>query len=193
MLAHRPSREPYWKDGCATPTNRRLPRASLVALVAERRRRDFGDSSRLRAPAQSPAALRIRSRGFLIRPDANFFPCDRAARRYASVEPSTLPSRLPWSEVSRFDEDEVRDLMRETVNRIYRVLMKVEDRDFVACRDFVRSQTYIWDKPKLHTVMMYYVKRSTLVFGKTRSDGYWEGKARRIAKSSLVVIGGSAW
>ena len=44
MLAHRPSREPYWKDGCATPTNRRLPRASLEALVAERRTGEFVES-----------------------------------------------------------------------------------------------------------------------------------------------------
>ena len=26
--------------------------------------------------------------------------------------------RLPWPEVSRFDEDEMRDLMREIVNKI---------------------------------------------------------------------------
>ena len=27
--------------------------------------------------------------------------------------------RIPWPEVSRFDEDEMRDLMREIVNKIY--------------------------------------------------------------------------
>ena len=57
MLAYRPSREPYWKDGCATPTNRRLPRASLEALVADTRRWNFVDSSLVRTHAQSCAEI----------------------------------------------------------------------------------------------------------------------------------------
>ena len=35
--------------------------------------------------------------------------------------------RIPWPEVSRFDENEMRDLMREIVNKIYTFLVKGED------------------------------------------------------------------
>ena len=35
--------------------------------------------------------------------------------------------RIPWPEVSRFDENEMRDLMREVVNKLYTFLIKAED------------------------------------------------------------------
>lgn len=66
--------------------------------------------------------------------------------------------RLPWPEISRFDEDEMRDLMREIVNKIYTFLVKMEDPDFAAWRDFVRPQTDKWDKPKLDTTLMRFVE-----------------------------------
>jgi len=40
---------------------------------------------------------------------------------------------LPWPDVSRFDEDEMRDLMRQIVNKIYTFLVKMNDPDFTAC------------------------------------------------------------
>ena len=42
--------------------------------------------------------------------------------------------RLPWPEISRFDEDEIRDLMRQIVNKIYTFLAKMDDPDFTAWR-----------------------------------------------------------
>ena len=66
--------------------------------------------------------------------------------------------RIPWPEVSRFDENEMRDLMREIVNKIYTFFVKGEDPDFVAFSDYVRPATYEWDKPKIDSVMMYHVK-----------------------------------
>ena len=66
--------------------------------------------------------------------------------------------RIPWPEVSRFDENEMRDLMREIVNKIYTFFVKGEDPDFVAFSDYVRPATYEWDKPKIDSVMMHHVK-----------------------------------
>ena len=66
--------------------------------------------------------------------------------------------RLPWPEISRFDEDEMCDLMREIVNKIYTFLVKAEDSDFLAWRDFVRPQTDKWDKPKLDNTLIHFVE-----------------------------------
>ena len=76
--------------------------------------------------------------------------------------------RIPWPEVSRFDEDEMRDLMREVVNKIYTFFVKAEDPDFQAWNDFVRPATYEWDKPKIDSVMMHHVKEYARV---RREDG----------------------
>ena len=65
--------------------------------------------------------------------------------------------RIPWPEVSRFDEDEMCDLMREIVNKIYTVFVKAEDPEFLAFSDYVRLATYEWDKPKIDSVMMHHV------------------------------------
>ena len=46
--------------------------------------------------------------------------------------------RIPWPEVSRFNEDEMRDPMREVVNKLYTFFVKAEDPDFKAWTDFVR-------------------------------------------------------
>ena len=54
--------------------------------------------------------------------------------------------RLPWPEISRFDEDEMRDLMRQIVNKVYTFLAKMDDPDFAAWRDFLQPQTEHWDK-----------------------------------------------
>ncbi len=66
--------------------------------------------------------------------------------------------RIPWPEVSRFDENEMRDLMREIVNKLYTFFVKAEDPDFVAWTDFVRPQSYHWDRPKIDKVLMHFVK-----------------------------------
>ncbi len=73
---------------------------------------------------------------------------------------------IPWPEVSRFDENEMRDLMREIVNKIYTFFVKGEDPDFVAFSDYVRPATYKWDKPKIDSVMMHHVKECARGRGK---------------------------
>ena len=66
--------------------------------------------------------------------------------------------RIPRPEVSRFNEDEMRDLMREVVNKLYTFFVKAEAPDFKAWTEFVRPQSYHWDRPKLDKVMMHHVK-----------------------------------
>ena len=66
--------------------------------------------------------------------------------------------RLPWPEISRFDKDEMRDLMRQIVNKIYTFLAKMDDADFTAWRDFLQPQTEHWDKPRLDRTMMHFVE-----------------------------------
>ena len=66
--------------------------------------------------------------------------------------------RLPWPEISRFDEDEMRDLMRQIVNKIYTFLAKMDDPDFAAWRDFLQPQTEYWDKPRLDRTLMHFVE-----------------------------------
>lgn len=71
--------------------------------------------------------------------------------------------RIPWPEVSRFDENEMRDLMREIVNKLCTFFVKAEDPDFVAWTEFVRPQSYHWDRPKLDKVLMHFVKEHARV------------------------------
>ena len=66
--------------------------------------------------------------------------------------------RIPWPEVSRFDNKEMRDLMREIVNKLYTFFVKAEDPEFKAWTDFVRPHSYHWDRPKIDKVLMHHVK-----------------------------------
>ena len=65
---------------------------------------------------------------------------------------------IPWPEVSRFDENEMRGLIREIVNKLYTFFVKAEDPDFKAWNYFVRPQSYHWDRPKIDKALMHHVK-----------------------------------
>ena len=97
---------------------------------------------------------------------------------------SSMPmdGRIPWPDVSRLDVDQMRDLMREIVNKIYTSLAKAEDPDFVAWRDFVRLQTYKWDKPKLDTV-------DALTFELDRSPEAGQNAPGRRCRTDLEAVG----
>ena len=56
---------------------------------------------------------------------------------------------IPWNEVARFDNDEMRDLMQVFVNRIYTFhLMENKQKIRRAIDDAVRK-TYHWDEPEV--------------------------------------------
>ncbi|WP_258869771.1 hypothetical protein [Paracoccus thiocyanatus] len=44
-------------------------------------------------------------------------------------------NRIPWTEVSRFDDDEMRDLMRQVVNRLYTFQLRLGEPEFQAFVD----------------------------------------------------------
>lgn len=56
---------------------------------------------------------------------------------------------IPWLEISRFSDDEMKLLMKQVVNRIYTFLLRSEDAQF---QDNVKrwmEVTEVWDKPEL--------------------------------------------
>ena len=71
--------------------------------------------------------------------------------------------RIPWPEVSRFDENEMHDPIREIVNKLHTFFVKAGDPDFKAWGDLVRPQSFHWDGPKIDKVMMHYVKEDARV------------------------------
>jgi len=62
-------------------------------------------------------------------------------------------NRIPWSEVSRIDDDEMRALMREIVDRLYTFHLRIDDPAFRAEIDRWAAMTTTWDAPKPDPVL----------------------------------------
>lgn len=62
-------------------------------------------------------------------------------------------SRIPWSEVSRIDDDEMCALMREIVDRLYTFHLRIDDPAFRAEIDRWAAMTAKWDAPKPDPVL----------------------------------------
>ncbi|KFI25111.1 hypothetical protein CN97_11380 [Haematobacter massiliensis] len=56
--------------------------------------------------------------------------------------------QIPWSEVSRISDDEMRDLMREIVNRLYTFKLRVGEQEFRDYLDRQLTSTQNWDEPR---------------------------------------------
>ena len=56
---------------------------------------------------------------------------------------------IPWPRVSHFDDDAMRDLMRQVVDRLYTFHVKIDDPDFQAMLAFWQPATRSWNAPKL--------------------------------------------
>ncbi|PKP85760.1 MAG: hypothetical protein CVT80_00870 [Alphaproteobacteria bacterium HGW-Alphaproteobacteria-2] len=56
--------------------------------------------------------------------------------------------RIPWSEVARINDDEMRALMREIVDRLYTFHLRIDDPAFRAEIDRWAAMTAKWDAPK---------------------------------------------
>ena len=57
--------------------------------------------------------------------------------------------KISWSEVSRISDAEMKELMQEVVNKIYTVLLRLDDPKFVAKFDALASQfTAQWNEPE---------------------------------------------
>ena len=57
--------------------------------------------------------------------------------------------QIPWSEVSRISDDEMRELMREIVNRLYTFQLRVGEKEFRDYLDRQLTSTRNWDEPRL--------------------------------------------
>lgn len=62
--------------------------------------------------------------------------------------------RIPWPRVSHFDDDAMRDLMRQVVDRLYTFHAKIDDPRFQAMLGFWESSIRNWDEPKLDADLM---------------------------------------
>ena len=63
-------------------------------------------------------------------------------------------NRIPWAEVSRIDDDEMRALMRDVVNRLYTFHLKPEDSALRAEIERWMAVASRWDEPTLDTRMI---------------------------------------
>lgn len=57
--------------------------------------------------------------------------------------------RIPWTEISRFNDDEMGALMREVVNRLYTFQIRLGEAEFRAYIDRQLSAARHWDEPAL--------------------------------------------
>lgn len=57
--------------------------------------------------------------------------------------------QIPWSEVSRISDDEMRELMREIVNRLYTFQLRLGEEEFRDYLDRQLTSTRNWDEPRL--------------------------------------------
>jgi hypothetical protein len=68
---------------------------------------------------------------------------------YSDVNVVSPYGEIPWTNLSRLDNDEMRKLMKEVVNKIYTVLLRMDDPEFVeGLNQYGKLMTYNWDKPK---------------------------------------------
>ena len=57
--------------------------------------------------------------------------------------------RIPWPDVSHFDDNAMRDLMRQVVDRVYTFEVRAEDPDFLERIELWAQVASRWDEPKL--------------------------------------------
>lgn len=71
---------------------------------------------------------------------------------YSDIRVVTPFGEIPWTEVSRISDDEMRDFMQQVTNRLYTVLSKIDDVKFMQHMHTQGQRlTAQWDDPKLLT------------------------------------------
>ena len=68
--------------------------------------------------------------------------------------------RIPWPEVSRIGNDEMGNLMRQVVNRLYTFQAKAHDLHFVAMMDRALAEAWRWDEPELDEIILSGIQAS---------------------------------
>ena len=68
---------------------------------------------------------------------------------FSDVKVVTSQGEIPWNNLSRISDDEMRDFMRQVVDRLYTVLLRLDDPAFIEAVDqFTKMTTHNWDEPK---------------------------------------------
>ena len=68
---------------------------------------------------------------------------------FSDVKVVTPLGEIPWAEVSRISNDEMRRLMQEVVNKLYTVLLRLDDAEFVERMGRnAQVMTRNWDEPE---------------------------------------------
>ena len=62
--------------------------------------------------------------------------------------------RIPWPEVSHISQNEMRDLMRKVVNRLYTCQLYAGDPDFFGILSWAVAEARPWDEPELDEGML---------------------------------------
>ena len=62
--------------------------------------------------------------------------------------------RIPWTKVAHIEQDEMRELMRQIVNRLYTVNLKSGDMEFLGMLERAAMEAGKWDEPELDEVTM---------------------------------------
>ena len=55
---------------------------------------------------------------------------------------------IPWQRVARFDADEIRETMRDIVDKLYTCFLNIESPELAALRDHRSEETWEWDRPR---------------------------------------------
>jgi hypothetical protein len=68
---------------------------------------------------------------------------------FSDVKVVTPIGEIPWPRVSRIRDDEMREFIKQVVDRLYTVLLRFDDPQFVERMDqYARRMTRAWDAPK---------------------------------------------
>jgi len=68
---------------------------------------------------------------------------------YSDIKVVSPYGEIPWNNLSRIGDDEMRQLMKEIVNKIYSVLLRMDDPEFIErLNRYSKRRTYNWDEPK---------------------------------------------
>ena len=72
-----------------------------------------------------------------------------AAGDFSDVKVVTPYGEIPWNEVSRISNDEMRAFMRQVVDRLYTSLLRLDDSEFLQrMMRYSQSATRKWDEPQ---------------------------------------------
>jgi hypothetical protein len=72
---------------------------------------------------------------------------------YSDVKVISPYGEIEWVKLSRISDDEMRQLMKEVVNKLYSVLLRLEEPKFVeAVTEYGRLMAGKWDKPQKVTI-----------------------------------------